>query len=109
MKKFILSAVLAAAAMTASAASATQAWIGDYHLNARSGPGTNYHKLGTFNPCTAVHVVAYNHGWAKVYFNHKYYWVSAKYLQGQSCHWAPKKKHHKKHYNQKRHNQHYNY
>ncbi|CAN0336604.1 unnamed protein product, partial [Chrysoparadoxa australica] len=49
------------------------------------------------------------HGWAKVNFNHNYYCVSANYLQGQSCHWAPKKKHHKKHYNNKHHNKHYNY
>ncbi len=93
MKNLILSAIVAATAMTASAASATQAWVGGNHLNARSGPGTHYHVLGTFNPCTPVHVVAYNHGWAKVYFNHNYYWVSAKYLKGHSCKWAPKKKH----------------
>ncbi|SMX44945.1 SH3 domain-containing protein [Maliponia aquimaris] len=99
MKKFILSAVLAAATMGASAASATQAWVGNYALNARSGPGAHYYVLGTFEACTPVHIVAYKHGWAKVYFNHNYYWVSAKYLQGQPCYWVPKKKHHSnKHY-----------
>ena len=105
MKKIILSAIIAATAMTASAASATQAWVGHSQLNARSGPGTHYHVLGTFNPCTPVHVVAYKHGWAKVAFNHSYYWVSAKYLQGQSCHWAPKKKHN----GHKKNNHYYNY
>ncbi|CUH77671.1 SH3 domain-containing protein [Tropicibacter naphthalenivorans] len=97
MKKILLSAVLAAATLTASAASATQAWVGSSALNARSGPGTNYHVLGTFKPCTPVHVVAHSHGWAKVAYNHGYYWVSAKYLSNQSCHYAPApKKTHKK-------------
>lgn len=94
MKKLILSAIVAATAMTASAASATQAWVGHNALNARSGPGTHYHVLGTFKSCTPVHIVAYSHGWAKVAFKHNYYWVSAKYLQGKPCGWAPKKKKH---------------
>ena len=94
MKKIIASALIAAATHGASAASATQAWVGHSALNARSGPGTHYHVLGTFNPCTPVHVVAYNHGWAKVAYNHSYYWVSAKYLQGKSCY---KKNTYKKH------------
>ena len=45
MKKLILSAIVAATALTASAASATQAWVGQNHLNARSGPGTNHQVL----------------------------------------------------------------
>ena len=99
MKKLILSAIVAATAMTASAASATQAWVGNYALNARTGPGTHYHVLGTFKACTPVHIVAYKHGWAKVYFDYNYYWVSAKYLQNKPCYWVPKKKyHHKKKY-----------
>ncbi len=103
MKKFIAAAILAASALSASAAAATQAYVGNVHLNARSGPGTNYHVIGTFNPCTPVHVVAHKWGWAKVAYKHNYYWVSAQYLSGHSCHYAPKptykKKHYKKHYN----------
>lgn len=116
MKNLIISAIIAATAMTASAASASQAWIGKHHLNARSGPGVNYHKIGTFNPCTPVHIINYtqdhygNATWYKVKFNHKAYWVKADYVQGHACHWAPKKKiYKKKHHNQwapkKHHNQ----
>ncbi len=96
MKTFLLSAVIAAAALTAGTASATQAWVGHSALNARSGPGTNYHKVGTFQPCTPVHVIGHSHGWAKVAYNHSHYWVSAKYLRGSSCHaqtYTPKPKH----------------
>ncbi|WP_305969773.1 MULTISPECIES: SH3 domain-containing protein [unclassified Mameliella] len=116
MKKLILSAIVAATAMTASAASATQAWIGHNHLNARSGPGVQYHKLGVFKPCTPVHVVKFtrdyygNPTWYKVYFNHNYYWVKADYVRGHACHWTPKKHHwgHKKqHWGHKNH--YYNY
>ena len=86
MKTFLLSAALAAATLfSAGAASATQAWVGGSALNARSGPGTQYHVIGTFNPCTPVHVVGWQHGWAKVAWNHQYYWVSAKYLRNTAC------------------------
>ena len=90
MKKLLISAALAATAMTAAtAASATQYWVENgISLNARSGPGTQYHVLGKFNPCTPVHVIAYTHGWAKVSYNYNYYWVSAKYLQNRSCHYG---------------------
>ncbi|MCR9272011.1 MULTISPECIES: SH3 domain-containing protein [Mameliella] len=106
MKKLILSAIVAATAMTASAASATQAWVGKTPLNARSGPSTHYQVLGVFNPCTPVHIVAYKHGWAKVKFQHNYYWVSSKYLSNHSCHWQPKKK---KSWGHKQKNHYYNY
>ncbi len=102
MKNIILSAAVAAATlMSAGAAAANSAWVDHgIKLNARSGPGTQYHVIGTFNPCTKVHVVAQKWGWAKVAFNHNYYWVSAKYLQNHSCHYVPKKKvYKKKHYN----------
>ncbi|KUF11576.1 SH3 domain-containing protein [Pseudoponticoccus marisrubri] len=96
MKKLVIAAILATASMGATAASATQYWVEHgVKLNARSGPGTHYHVLGTFNPCTPVHVYAHKHGWAKVKFNGYWYWVSAKYLQKHACHYhAPKKKHH---------------
>lgn len=93
MKKLVISAIVAAATLGASAASATQAWVGHNALNARSGPGTHYHVLGTFTPCTPVHVIGWKHGWAKVAYKHKYYWVSGKYLQSHGCYKAPKKKH----------------
>lgn len=93
MKTFLTAALLAASTLAAGAASATPVWIEKgIHLNARSGPGAQYHKLGTFDPCTRVHAVAYHHGWAKVVYNHHAYWVSAKYLRGSSCH-TPKRYH----------------
>ncbi|MGP6086195.1 SH3 domain-containing protein [Antarctobacter jejuensis] len=116
MKKIVLAAIVAATAMTASAASATQAWIGNNHLNARSGPGVEYHKLGVFNPCTPVHIVKFttdhygNPTWYKVYFKHNYYWVKADYVQGHACNWVPKKKIIKKKWAPKKHhNQTWNY
>jgi uncharacterized protein YraI len=99
MQKLLAAALIAAASLSACAASATQAWVGQSALNARSGPGTHYHVLGTFHPCTPVHVLGWKHGWAKVAYKHKHYWVSGKYLQTHSCHHRPHyKKHHKKHH-----------
>ena len=89
MKTLVISAIVAATALTASAASATQAWVGNVTLNARSGPGTNYQVLGSFNPCTPVDVIEYQYGWAKEYYNNTYYWVSAKYLQDYACTYTP--------------------
>lgn len=94
MKTLLTAAVLAATALTASAASATSAWIQHgVHLNARSGPGTYYDVLGTFDPCTRVHIVGYKNGWAKVSFNNSYYWVSSKYLRNSACGHSYKPKH----------------
>lgn len=96
MKKLLISAIIAATAMGATAATASTAWIEKgVKLNARSGPGTYYKVIGTFHPCTKIHVVGWKNGWAKVSYNHHYYWVSGKYLQNHSCnHYVkPKKKH----------------
>ena len=109
MKKIVRAAIGAACGTAASAAGATQAWIGHKALNARSSPGVQYHKLGVFNPCTPVHIVNYtkdhygNPTWYKVAFKHSYYWVKADYVQGHACHWAPKKvwKPKKKHHSHK--------
>ncbi|MCC1491880.1 SH3 domain-containing protein [Cognatishimia sp. F0-27] len=93
MKTLLISAAIAASTLFgASTASATQAWVEHgISLNARSGPGTGYHVLGTFSPCTKVHVVGHKHGWAKVSFNHHHYWVSAKYLSNHACRYAKPK------------------
>lgn len=105
MKTLIISAIIATASLGATAASATQAWVANgISLNARSGPSTHYNVLGKFHACTKVHVVAYKHGWAKVAYDHNYYWVAAKYLQGHSCHKVKKHKQYKKH---NKHNNHY--
>ena len=87
MKKIILAAVVAASAtFSGVAAFANSGWVAPgITLNARSGPGTNYHVVGKFHPCTQVHVVAWQHGWAKVNYNHNHYWVSGKYLQNHAC------------------------
>ncbi len=104
MKNFLTAAVIAVSAtLAAGAASATTYWVDNgITLNARSGPGTNYHVVGSFNPCTKVHVVGYHHGWAKVAFNNYYYWVSAKYLQNHACntgYYKPAPKKHNNGYN----------
>lgn len=98
MKTFLIAAILAATTtVSATAASATTAWIEPgVHLNARSGPSTHYKVLGTFNPCTRVHAVKRHGSWIKVAFKGHYYWVSAKYLQDHDCGYSgytPKKKH----------------
>ncbi|MFW2544021.1 SH3 domain-containing protein [Primorskyibacter sp. 2E107] len=97
MSRFLTAAALAVSAtLCAAPAVATPYWIDSgVTLNARSGPGTNYHVIGTFQPCTRVHVQAYTHGWAKVSYNQRYYWVSAKYLQDHACGqgYKPKPKH----------------
>ncbi|MCH2094700.1 MAG: hypothetical protein MK160_06220 [Rhodobacteraceae bacterium] len=96
MKKLIISAIIATAGLTASAASATTYWVQEgIKLNARTGPSTYYHAVGKFHGCTKLHVVAYKKGWAKVAYKHDYYWVSAKYLQNHACYKAKK---HYKHY-----------
>lgn len=90
---FKAAAIALAATFAAGAASATTYWVQDgVHLNARSGPGTQYYAEATFRPCTKVHVIGYQWGWAKVAYNHRTYWVSAKYLQGSKCGYhAPKR------------------
>ena len=87
MKKLIIAATLAAATtFGAVAAHASAAWVSSgITLNARSGPGTNYGVIGKFTPCTEVHVVSWQHGWAKVSYQHNQYWVSGKYLQTHAC------------------------
>ncbi|MEC3860487.1 SH3 domain-containing protein [Mesobacterium sp. TK19101] len=86
MKRFLTAATLAVATLSAGSAMATQVWVEPgVKLNARTGPGTQYHVLGTFDACTPVHMVAYHHGWAKVVYGNHFYWVSAKYLQKSDC------------------------
>lgn len=87
MKNIMLSALVAATTLVgATAASASSYWVQPgVELNARSGPSTQYHVIGKLHGCTKIHVVKYSHGWAKVAWNHSYYWVSAKYLQNHGC------------------------
>ncbi len=94
MKKLLISAAIASATlMSASAATATQAWVEHgISLNARSGPGTSYHVVAKFNPCTPVHIVGWSHGWAKVSYNHRHYWVAGKYLQKHACNYGGHKR-----------------
>ena len=82
-----------AATLAAGAASANTYWVEDgIHLNARSGPGTQYYAETTLKPCTKVEVVGQKWGWAKISYNYQTYWVSAKYLQDYKCGYkAPKK------------------
>lgn len=107
--KVFLAGTLALGMMvaTASAAVAGSAWTSNKTaLNARSGPGTDYHVLRSFKRCTKVHVVKYSHGWAKVSYNGKHYWVSSKFLRGKPCGASHHKTHsanHKYHTHKHRH------
>ena len=49
-------------------------------LNVRSGPGTNYSKLGTLSKGSKVGVISESNGWSKINYNGKEAYVSSKYL-----------------------------
>lgn len=50
-------------------------------LNVRSGPGTNYSKIGSLKNNTKVSIVAKcSNGWLKIKFNNSYGYVSADYI-----------------------------
>jgi len=49
-------------------------------LNVRSGPGTNYSKIGSLTSLTPVTVVDKSGDWAKINFNNGTGWVLAVYL-----------------------------
>lgn len=50
-------------------------------LNVRTGPGTNYRKVGGFERGEAVHRVAVgSNGWSKVEFRNSVYYASSQYL-----------------------------
>jgi uncharacterized protein YgiM (DUF1202 family) len=86
--KLILAGTLALGMMALSVGTvvAGTAWTSkDTALNARSGPGTSYHVVRKLNPCSKVHVINHSHGWSKVSYGGKQYWVSSRYLRGQSC------------------------
>ena len=57
-------------------------WVGGQvvTLNVRSGPGTNYSKIGGLTALTPVTVVDKSGDWAKIVFNGDYGWVAAEYL-----------------------------
>jgi len=87
MKNLVMSALVAGATMlSVGIAEAGNAWTSKHTaLNARSGPGTSYHVKYKFPKCTKVYVIKWQHGWAKVKYNGKHYWVSGKYLRGKPC------------------------
>ncbi len=49
-------------------------------LNVRSGPGTNYSKLGSLSKGTKVEVISESNGWSKINYNGKEAYVSSQYL-----------------------------
>ncbi len=49
-------------------------------LNIRSGPGTNYSKIGTISKGSKVGVISESNGWSKINYNGKEAYVSSKYL-----------------------------
>ncbi|ASP21828.1 bacterial SH3 domain protein [Antarctobacter heliothermus] len=85
MKTFLISATLAAAALTASIASADQAWVGQNHLNYRTGPGLNYAVAGTFQPCHVLDTYDRQYGWVQVLHQGQYYWVHQDYVVNHAC------------------------
>ena len=107
--KLILAGALAIGMMAVSTVGAVAgtAWTTQQTaLNARSGPGTSYHVLRSFKRCTKVHVITYSHGWAKVSYGKKHYWVSSKFLRGKPCataHHKTHSSHHKYHTHKHKH------
>ena len=55
--------------------------VGKTVLNVRSGPGTNYSKIGTLKDKEAVTVYSINKGWAQISFRGKNGYVSDAYLR----------------------------
>lgn len=49
-------------------------------LNARSGPGTNYSKVGTLKKGEKVGVMSQSSGWSKLNYNNKTAYTSSQYL-----------------------------
>ncbi|WP_052356532.1 SH3 domain-containing protein [[Clostridium] dakarense] len=49
-------------------------------LNVRSGPGTNYSKVGSLKQGNKVDVISENNGWSKIKFSGKDGFVSSEYL-----------------------------
>ncbi|WP_300436963.1 SH3 domain-containing protein [uncultured Mameliella sp.] len=91
MKTFLISAAVAAATLAASAASAGQAWVGQNHLNYRTGPGQNYPVAGTFSPCTALNTYDTQYGWVQIQYQGQYYWVHGDYILNYACTYTPPK------------------
>lgn len=50
-------------------------------LNVRSGPGTNYKRIGSLKKNTKVHPSSISKGWAKINYNSKTGYVSTSYLK----------------------------
>ncbi len=50
-------------------------------LNIRTGPGTNYGKLGAFSCGTVISVESIENGWAKITYSGKTAYVSASYIK----------------------------
>ena len=50
-------------------------------LNVRSGPGTNYSKIGTLKKGEKVGVISENNGWSKINYSGKEAYVSSSYLK----------------------------
>lgn len=89
MKTFLISAITAATALTASAAFAGQAWVGNAHLNYRTGPGQNYPVVGTFTPCTPLQTYDTQYGWVQIQYQNTYYWVHGDYIIDYACTYTP--------------------
>lgn len=51
------------------------------NVNIRSGPGTNYSILGTYNANTEIKVKSIDNGWAKFEYGSGYAYISADYIR----------------------------
>lgn len=51
------------------------------NVNVRSGPGTNYAILGTYNANTEIKVKSIDNGWAKFEYGSGYAYISADYIR----------------------------
>jgi hypothetical protein len=79
---FILTLVVCAPLSQVEAATKTGVVdIGGSVLNVRSGPGTNFHKIGTLKDKATVIVYSLKSGWAQIKYGQKKGYVSDDYLR----------------------------
>lgn len=84
MNEWLNSAVQSASSSSAAATSIGQTQYqvtAKSGLNVRSGPGTDYSKLGAYTYGTIVTVMSISNGWAKVKYSGKDAYLSAAYLE----------------------------
>ena len=78
IKRFILAAVVALTATSASFAAGTGWTTASVHF--RDGPGAYYASLGTLSRCAKLGLDYVENGWYRVQWNGQWGWVSQRYI-----------------------------